>query len=245
MVKHNTVSYIDTKWPTVVAKLRRLVSDRSEIVKAEFDHTLQLGHQLQLKVTWRHLLKIEKQLSSSRKCTFILQYVTKISSPFVPKILRQSGFSTLNYFSYSCIPDSLDLIYKRSVWLGISKEYMVWSCTKCQKGKIFQHTKLSSGTFSEVGSRFAHIQVDFIVLQPSSDDNQFCMTITDRFTKWPEVIPTPTMASETTTPILVHDWISRVRSLFITATDQRIKFESTLLNKLTNILGCMLQNKLG
>lgn len=47
------------------------------------------------------------------------------------------------------------------------------------------------------------------------------------------------MASETTTPVLVHDWISRVRSLLTTATDQRIKFESTLFNKLTNILGCM------
>ncbi|GFT87928.1 transposon Tf2-6 polyprotein [Trichonephila clavipes] len=43
---------------------------------------------------------------------------------------------------------------------------------------------------------------------PPSNGNQFCMTIIDRFTRWPEVIPTPDMTAETTARALMHGWMS-------------------------------------
>ncbi|GFX07580.1 peptidase A2 domain-containing protein [Trichonephila clavipes] len=43
-VKHNTVHYIITKGPPVVAKPRRLEPDRLKIAKTEFQNMMHLGH---------------------------------------------------------------------------------------------------------------------------------------------------------------------------------------------------------
>ncbi|GFX18045.1 retrovirus-related Pol polyprotein from transposon opus [Trichonephila clavipes] len=43
-IKHNTVHFIKTNGPPVVAKPRRLTPDRLAIAKSEFQHMMQLGH---------------------------------------------------------------------------------------------------------------------------------------------------------------------------------------------------------
>ncbi|GFX57357.1 transposon Ty3-G Gag-Pol polyprotein [Trichonephila clavipes] len=43
-VKHNTVHYIITKGPPVVAKTRKLVPDRLKIAKTDFQNMMHLGH---------------------------------------------------------------------------------------------------------------------------------------------------------------------------------------------------------
>ncbi|GBN27180.1 hypothetical protein AVEN_46571-1 [Araneus ventricosus] len=65
------------------------------------------------------------------------------------------------------------------------------------------------GTFSLPDVRFAHINIDFIGPLPPSDGYTYCMTIIDRFTRWPEVIPTSNITAETTCKALIHNWIPR------------------------------------
>ncbi|GFU88037.1 transposon Ty3-I Gag-Pol polyprotein [Trichonephila clavipes] len=43
-IKHNTVHFIKTNGPPVVAKPRRLAPDRLAIAKSEFQQMMQLGH---------------------------------------------------------------------------------------------------------------------------------------------------------------------------------------------------------
>ncbi|GFW35106.1 transposon Ty3-I Gag-Pol polyprotein [Trichonephila clavipes] len=78
----------------------------------------------------------------------------------------------------------------------------VRACEKCQRAKVFKHTKAPLSTFAVPDARFAHIHIDCIGPYPPSKD---------RYTRcvWPEVIPTEDMLTETTARALLNGWISR------------------------------------
>ncbi|GBM86441.1 hypothetical protein AVEN_108453-1 [Araneus ventricosus] len=111
----------------------------------------------------------------------------------------------------------------------------VRACVKCQRGKIFQHTKALLGTFSKPDARFSHIHLDFIGRLPFSEAKQYCLTIKDRFTTWSEAIPTSDMSSDTIEQALVNGWKSRLGTPVTITTDNGRNVESTLFCELTNI----------
>ncbi|GFX78386.1 transposon Ty3-G Gag-Pol polyprotein [Trichonephila clavipes] len=66
----------------------------------------------------------------------------------------------------------------------------VRACEKCQRAKVFKRTKARLSTFALPDARFAHIHIDYIGPYPPSKKYKYCLTIIDRYTRWPEVIPT-------------------------------------------------------
>ncbi|GFT48573.1 hypothetical protein TNCV_2783551 [Trichonephila clavipes] len=113
----------------------------------------------------------------------------------------------------------------------------VRACEKCQRAKVFKHTKAPLSTFALPDARFAHIHIDYIGPYPPSKGYKYCLTIIDRYTRWPEVIPTEDMLAETTACALLNGWISRFGTSVTITTDQGTNFESSLMRELTNMMG--------
>ncbi|GFS55843.1 hypothetical protein TNCV_2580621 [Trichonephila clavipes] len=110
----------------------------------------------------------------------------------------------------------------------------VRACEKYQRAKVFKHTKAPLSTFALPDARFTHIHIDYIGPYPPSKGYKYCLTIIDRYTRWPEVIPTEDMLAETTARALLNGWISRFGTPVTITTDQVTNFESSLMRELTN-----------
>ncbi|GFU15985.1 transposon Tf2-9 polyprotein [Trichonephila clavipes] len=129
--------------------------------------------------------------------------------------------------SYECpkCNEQMGLNERKSVVL----DGFEWRCQK-KRTKVFKHTKAPLSTFALSDARFAHIPIDYIGPYPPSEGYKYCLTIIDKYTRWPEVIPTEDMLSETIARALLNGWISRFGTpdTIKTLSDQGTNFLSLL-----------------
>lgn len=69
---------------------------------------------------------------------------------------------------------------------------------------------------------------------------QYCLTIIDRFTRWPTAIPLPNMKTATVAKALIDNWITLFGTPLFITSDQGAQFESSLFEELTRLLGIKL-----
>ncbi|GFU33079.1 hypothetical protein TNCV_4156341 [Trichonephila clavipes] len=117
-------------------------------------------------------IKLEKQYFPFEDVSLYCDKSLETPRPFVPKILRQVVFQNLHFLSHPGISTTTNLISKRFFLPGIREDIKnrVRACEKCQRAKVFKHTKAPLSTFALPDARFAHIHIGSIGPYPPSKD---------------------------------------------------------------------------
>ena len=111
------------------------------------------------------------------------------SSPHGPLLLQNQFFIQFHNISHPGVW-ALRMIIYTIVWPRMSRDIGLWarSCLSYQRSKITHfYSPVPSTPVSTL--RFSHVHVDIVGPLPSNLGYIYLLTMMDRTTRWPEVVP--------------------------------------------------------
>lgn len=91
-------------------------------------------------------------------------------------------------------------------------------------------------------NRFEHLNIDIIGPYPESHGMKYCLTIIDRFSRWPAAIPMADATADSVARALLQGWIQNYGVPLQITTDRGRQFEADLFHKLGILLGTRIRH---
>jgi transposase InsO family protein len=159
--------------------------------------------------------------------------------PFLPVAFRRLAFSQLHNLSHPGVKPTVRLVADRFVWPGLKKDCTAWAraCVQCQRAKVIRHVQAPLKNFPPTSERFSAVHVDLIGPLPQSDGYRYCLTMIDRFTRWPEVIPLVESQAPNVIKAFKLGWISRFGVPQTVVCDQGPQFTSNAFREFAENVG--------
>lgn len=172
------------------------------------------------------------------KC-IVCETSTGNSRPFITKEFRRNAFDVVHNLAHPGIKTSRKLVSKKFFWPSMNVDVGIWAknCIRCQKCKVSRHTKSPLGNYPLTENRFSVLHIDLIGPMPISENKKYCLTIIDRYTRWPEAIPLADIHAETVADALFRHWIPSFGVPSSIVSDQGTQFEALLYKELSRLLG--------
>ena len=163
---------------------------------------------------------------------------TGIVRPYVPAALRRKAFDCTHEPAHPSARVTARSLREKFVWPGIKKDALRWSreCQPCQRAKIHRHNRTPPTNIEVPDQRFNHVHLDLITL-PLIDGFRYCLTMMDRFSRWPHAVPLRDMQADTVASAFYTNWICHYGTPLSITTDQGMQFESALFTALARLIG--------
>ena len=162
--------------------------------------------------------------------------------PVVPKCWRRKIFDCMHALAHQGARTTKRLVSTKFVWHGLAKQINDWArqCLICQKAKVHVHARASLQKFKAVTRRFQHVHVNLVGPLPESKGYRYLLTVIDRFTRWPEVVPLQDIEARTVANAYVHNWVARFGVPEQMTSDRGTQFVSELWTAMSKLLGTQL-----
>lgn len=183
-------------------------------------------------------LKLKLLKIPGTEASVFCDVATRTARPFITKGFRRVAFDAVHRLSHPGIKATVKLVTQRYVWPSIKSDCRQWArnCIQCQRSKITRHVSAPVGNFVPPSARFEHVHLD-IVIMPSSEGHRYCLTMVDRYTRWPEAVPMCDQEAATVARAFYDTWVARFGTPLRITTDQGRQFESHLFKHLNRLLG--------
>ena len=126
----------------------------------------------------------------------------------------------------------------------MKKDIRQWcqQCHACQASKLHRHTHAPLQKQILPTARFRNINIDLVGPLPVSQNNSYLLTIIDRFSRWPEVIPLADSQAATCAMALLQHWIARFGVPENITSDRGPQFTSSLWAEFQKLMGIKLHH---
>lgn len=184
-------------------------------------------------------LQLQKVFLPDAKTQVYCDTSTLNHRPYVTTAFRRQVFESLHNLSHPGAKATVRLVTSRFVWPGIRRDCRQWAkeCHQCQRCKVTRHTTAPYTAFKSPSARFQHIHMDIIGPLPLSASHRYCLTIVDRFTRWPEAYPLTDITADTCSSAFISGWVARFGCPERITTDRGRQFESRLFRRIAALIG--------